>query len=217
VNIFAFQLRDDLTREEIHNLALEDEYESYAGALFDYGTFLDGTGSDGSAMKTYRQALKFYQILRGRDHEIIGITLCRIATILGRQKRFTEAMQLYGEVLKRRLSDLGDTHPLVADVFYGICVLLDHKRDYPAAIASIEKCLRIRRATLGAWSEPVAEALTMMGIILKNRADFKGALESWEEALAVYKKAGVPDDCEKVISVLKLEGIARTMMESVGA
>ena len=217
VNIFAFQLRDDLTREEIHNLALEDEYESYAGALFDYGTFLDGTGSDGSAMKTYRQALKFYQILRGRDHEIIGITHCRIATILGRQKRFTEAMQLYGEVLKRRLSDLGDTHPLVADVYYGICVLLDHKRDYPAAIASIEKCLRIRRATLGAWSEPVAEALTMMGIILKNRADFKGALESWDEALAVYKKAGVPDDCEKVISVLKLEGIARTMMESVGA
>ena len=215
VVIFESQLREDPSREEMNHLSLEDDYDAYAGALFDYGTFLDRTGSDGSAMKTYRRALQLYQTVRGRDHEMVGTTLCKIASVLSRLERFTEAMQLYGEVLKRRISEVGDTHPLVADVYYGMSQLLDKKKEYQAATLSIEKCLRIRRATLGPWSEEVADTLIMAGVIQRNRASFKGAMESWDEALAVYKKAGVADEDEKVIDVLKLVGAARQMQDSL--
>jgi hypothetical protein len=55
----------------------------------------------------------------------------------------------------------------------------------------------------------------MVGVVQKNRADFKGAMQSWDEALAVYRKAGVPDEDKKVIDTLKLEGAARNMLDSL--
>ena len=215
VAIFESKLESNPNIEVVRDLNLEEDYEAYAEALLDWATFLDSTGNDGSAMKTYRRALMLFQNLRGRDDEIIDNTLCKIANVLGRQDRFGEALQLLEQVKKRRISSVGENHPLVADVLFALSQLFDKKRDYYSAMSSLENCLRIRRATMGPFSEEVASVQMHIGIVQANRADFKAAMRSWDEARAIYRKAGLEEDDEAVLAVKQHQSNAKHMLESI--
>lgn len=215
VAIFESKLDDGPAIEDIDDLQLEDDYEAYAAAVLDWATFLDGRGNDGSAMRTYRRALVLYKALRGGEDEIIDDTLCKIADVLGRQERVTEALKLLEEVKKRRIAAVGENHPFVADIYYSLSKLHEKQREYAHAISSLEACLRIRRATAGPFSEEVGDVLTSIGSIQASKADFRTAVRSFEEALAIFKKAGVSKDDNKVTTACELLANAEHMLEVV--
>ena len=214
VAIFETNLSDNPSPQDIDSLSMEDDYEAYASAVLDYASFLDSAGNDGSAMKTYRRALVLYRALRGGDDEVIDETLCKIANVLGRQERFSEALQLLEQVRKRREAS-GDEQPFVGDVYFALANLHEKQREYPRAIAALEVCLRIRRATTGAFSEDVGTVLKNIGRMQAQRADFRAAIRSWEEALAIYQKAGVPSDTEDVKQIYNMLGNAEHMLETM--
>lgn len=215
VAIFEVKLKANPTPEIMRDYNLERDYEAYAEALLDWATFLDNTGNDGSAMKTYRRALVLLQVIRGQDDEVIDNTLTRIANVLGRQGRSGEALQLLEQVKKRRIAVVGENHPLVADVYFSLSQLCEKNRDYPAATAALESCSRIRRATLGPFTEEVGAVITQIGVVEAHQAEFAKALRTWDEALAIYQKAGLSEDDEAVLDIKEHQENARQMLESL--
>jgi tetratricopeptide (TPR) repeat protein len=213
VAIFEVKLKANPTPEILRDYNLECDYEAYAEALLDWATFLDNTGNDGSAMKTYRRALVLLQVVRGQDDEIIDTTLSRIANVLGRQGRSGEALQLLEQVKKRRIAVVGENHPLVADVYFSLSQLCEKNRDYQAATAALESCLRIRRATLGPFTEEVGAVIAQIGVVEAQQTEFSKALRTWDEALAIYKKAGLPQEDVAVLDVKEHQENARHMLE----
>jgi tetratricopeptide (TPR) repeat protein len=215
VAIFEVKLKSNPTPEIMRDYNVERDYEAYAEVLLDWAKFLDNTGNDGSAMKTYRRALGLLQIIRADDSDLIDNTLCRIANVLGRQGRAGEAMQLLDQVKERRISAVGENHPLVADVYFSISHVLDKNRDYQGAVEALETTLRIRRATLGPFSEEVGSVLAQIGIVQAHATEFAKAIRTWDEALAIYNKAGLLETDLIVLDVREHQQNAKHMLESI--
>ena len=212
VAIFEAKLKANPTPEMMRDYNVERDYEAYAEALLDWARFLDNTGNDGSAMKTYRRALVLLHAVRAQDDDIIDSTLCRIANVLNRQGRSAEAVQLLEQVKERRIAAVGENHPLVADIYFSLSHVCVKRRDYPAAIDALESCLRIRRATLGPFSEEVGAVITQIGVIQALKAEFPKAIRTWDEALAIYKKSGLQEHDLAVADVREHQENAKRML-----
>lgn len=215
VAIFEVKLKSNPTSEMMEDYKLERDYEAYAEVLLDWARFLDNTGNDGSAMKTYRRALVLLHVLRSKDDEVIDNTLCRIANVLGRGGRSGEAVQLLEQVKERRIASVGENHPLVADIYFSLAQLCEKKRDYQEAIDALETCLRIRRATLGQFSKEVGVVITQIGVVQAHQAEFAKAIRTWDEALAIYKKAGLSDEDLAIADVREHQQNAKHMFETM--
>ncbi len=212
VAIFEVKLKANPTPDMMRDYNVERDYEAYAEALLDWARFLDNTGNDGSAMKTYRRALVLLQVVRAQDDEVIDSTLCRIANILNRQGRSAEAVQLLDQVKERRIAAVGEDHPLVADIYFALSHVYEKRRDYQDAIDTLETCLRIRRATLGPFSEEVGAVLTQIGVVQSLKAEFAKAIRTWDEALAIYNKSGLSGDHPAVAEVREHQQNAKRML-----
>jgi tetratricopeptide (TPR) repeat protein len=215
VAIFEVKLKRNPTPEMIQDYNVVRDYEAYAEVLLDWASFLDKTGNDGSAMKTYRRALVLLQVLRSQDDEVINHTLCRIANVLGREGRSREAVQLLEQVKERRIAAVGENHPLVADIYFSLGRLCEKKREYQEAIDALETCLRIRRATLGPFSEEVGGVITEIGVVQAHNAEFAKAIRTWDEALAIYKKTGLSDEDLAIADVREHQQNAKHMLEAM--
>lgn len=191
---------------------VERDYEAYAEALLDWAKFLDNTGNDGSAMKTYRRALVLLHVVRAQDDDVIDNTLCRIANVLNRQGRSAEAVQLLDQVKERRIQAVGENHPLVADIYFALSQVYEKRRDYQVAIDTLETCLRIRRATLGPFSEEVGAVITQIGVVQSLKAEFAKAIRTFDEALAIYKKSGLSGDDPAFAEVIEHQLNAKRML-----
>lgn len=215
VAIFEVKLKANPTPEIMRDYNLERDYEAYAEVLLDWAKFLDNTGNDGSAMKTYRRALVLFHVVCGQDDEVIDNTLCRIANVLGRQGRSGEAVQLLEQVKERRIDAVGEDHPLVADVYFSLAQLCEKNRDYQAAIVALENCLRIRRGAIGPFAVEVGAVITQIGVVQAHKAEFGKAIRTWDEALAIYKKAGLTEEDVAVVDVREHQQNANHMLESL--
>ena len=96
------------------------DYAHQAETLMALATSYDRMGDDASSLKLYRQTLKIYKALFGRDSLQVAQVLNCVANIKGKTGSVEKAMVLFDESLRIRMLHLGNNHESVAETLFGM-------------------------------------------------------------------------------------------------
>ena len=190
--------------------------KGYADVLYNLGYIQFRKDNFDLALLKYKEALKVFKNLLGREDLNVAKIMYSIALVYAKQKSYDKAMVFFEEVLRIQsiFRHLTDIELDVADTYLGIALLHEKKREYLKAIVNLEECLAIRTIRLGENSYEVAQVLSNIGIIRGNLHEYQTALKNWEDALRIFKRIGVTGDDANVVSTLNNVELARKLLKS---
>ena len=104
----------------IRSSSLADDYGYQAETLYVLASAYDRVGEEQLSLKQYRQVLKLYKALYGRDSLQVAKVLNSLANMKGRAGSVEKAMVLFDESLRIRMLHLGNHHEDVAETLFGM-------------------------------------------------------------------------------------------------
>lgn len=102
----------------------KEDYAQQADILFVLATAYDRMGNETSSLKLYRNILKIYKALFGRDSIHVAKVLNRLANMKGKTGSVEKAMVLFDESLRIRMLHFGNNHEDVAETLFGMVIYL---------------------------------------------------------------------------------------------
>lgn len=127
---------------------LKDDYAHQAETLMALATSYDRMGDDASSLKLYRQTLKIYKALFGRDSLQVAQVLNCVANIKGKTGSVEKAMVLFDESLRIRMLHLGNNHESVAETLFGMVSIFVFKSKLLPSVKFVpDTVLSINRAS----------------------------------------------------------------------
>lgn len=119
--IYDYNFGTSEPNEKIIRLSsLGNDYGYQAETLYVLASAYDRIGEEQLSLKLYRQVLKTYKALYGRDSVQVAKVLNSLANMKGRAGSVEKAMVLFDESLRIRMLHLGNHHEDVAETLFGM-------------------------------------------------------------------------------------------------
>jgi tetratricopeptide (TPR) repeat protein len=171
--------------QEAENLPLET---ATTGLLYARtGFHLEKFGQYALVEPLYREAMRIYEQVHGKEHPSTATTYNNLAGLYRLQGRYDEAEPLYKKALQIRENELGKNHPSTATSYNNLAYLYDSQRRYDKAEPLLKEALRIRENELGKNHPDTATSYNNLAYLYQSQGKYDEAEPLYKEALRIYE------------------------------
>ncbi len=182
-----------------------------ADSLFTISYLLRDRNELPAAAAAAEEAAEIRARILGEDHLETASARVRLASILYREGRYTDAQLLLENALAVYGSQPEPDDLIIANTANGLASTLYQIGDYAAAREHWERALEIRLKNLGPAHPSVAQSLNNIALMHYRETDFVASLATYRQALEIREKSLGPDNPEVGYS---LNGIAHCYWET---
>lgn len=158
---------------------------NHAATLHNIGLMYLETGDYVESEKSYLEALKIKQELRGKDHVDCAITLEGLGGVYEGVGDFTRAEKVFLEALRIRQKAAGENEVMLLPSYHELGALYLQVRDYARAEPYLRKTLELREKYEGKRHPTYAKSLDNLAKYYHETNDVETAIKLMKDAMEI--------------------------------
>jgi tetratricopeptide (TPR) repeat protein len=168
-----------------------EEDADVATALNNLAKLLRAQGKYDEVEPLYKEVLRVYRYVFGKEHPWVATSLNNLATLLETQGEYDDALIYANQSLDINKRVLGNEHPSTVASIASVADILKAKGDYAAAEPLLRQVISERTRGLGNEHPSVASALNSLAALLETQAKYDEVEPLYRQSLAIDRKVSV--------------------------